>query len=172
MYKRQGLYKLIGWILKNAISEIPHIAGRFVPLWMKTRYSEVPNDLKKYVYYAERNLRKCKWLYLGISLYYQLEQTHAQVPIQRLGKKIELLVAMLALCTHASKQDESQQAIAALQSEIMKVEIEGIQILKGLSSTETLRRHLIKVGDDALNGNSSLIKDIKPQVFAHDWQSK
>lgn len=169
---KPGLYKLIGWILKNAICEIPHIAGRFVPLWMKTRYVEVPADLKKYVYYAERNLRKCKWLYLGISLYYQLEQTHAQVPIQRLGKKIELLVAMLALCTHASKQDESQQAIAALQSEIMKVEIEGIQILKGLSSTETLRRHLIKVGDDALNGNSSLIKGIKPQVFAHDWQTK
>lgn len=167
---KPGLYKLIGWILKNAICEIPHLFGRLIPLSMKARYSEMPSDLKKYVEYAERNLRKSKWLYLGISLYYQLEQTHAQVPIQRLGKKIELLVSMLALCAHASKQDESQQSVAALYSEILKIEIEGIQILKGLSSTETLRKHLAKVGDDALNGNSSLIKDIKPQAFAHDWQ--
>lgn len=167
---KPGLYKLIGWILKSAVCEIPHLLGRLVPLSMKSRYDDIPSDLKKYVSYAERNLRKCKWLYLGISLYYQLEQTHAQVPIQRLGKKIELLVAMLALCAHASKQDKSQQSIAALQSEIMKIEIEGIQILKGLSSTETLRRHLAQVGDDAQNGLSSLIKDIKPQAFAHDWQ--
>jgi alkylation response protein AidB-like acyl-CoA dehydrogenase len=167
---KPGLYKLIGWILKSAVYEIPHLLGRLVPLSMKSRYEDIPSDLKKYVCYAERNLRKCKWLYLGISLYYQLEQTHAQVPIQRLGKKIELLVAMLALCAHASKQDRSQQSVAALQSEIMKIEIEGIQILKGLSSTETLRRHLAQVGDDAQNGLSSLIKDIKPQAFAHDWQ--
>lgn len=165
-----GLYKLIAWIIKSAICEIPHLLARLIPLSMKSRYNDIPSDLKQYVAYAERNLRKCRWLYLGISLYYQLEQTHAQVPIQRLGKKIELLVAMLALCAHASKQDETQQSIAALQSEIMKVEIEGIQILKGLSSTETLRKHLAKVGDDAQNGVSTLIKDIKPQDFAHNWQ--
>lgn len=167
---KPGFYKLIGWIGKNALCEIPHLLGRLVPLSMKSRYDEIPTDLKTYVEYAERNLRKCKWLYLGMSLYYQLEQTHAQVPIHRLGKKIELLVAMLALCAHASKLDKSQQSVAALYSEILKLEIEAIQILKGLSSTEKLRKYLAQVGDDAQNGNSTLIKDIKPQAFAHDWQ--
>lgn len=165
-----GFYRLLGWITKNAISEIPNLLSRLVPVNMKSRYEELPKDLKEYASYAERNLRKCKWLYLGISLYYQLEQTHAQVPIQRLGKKIELLVSMLALCAHASKQDKTQQSIAALYSEVLKVEIEGIKILKGLSSTEKLRKHLKVVGDDVQNDLSTLIKDIKPEAFAHDWQ--
>lgn len=167
---KPGFYKLIGWIAKNALCEIPKVLGRVVPLSQKSQYDEIPSDLKPYVSYAERNLRKCKWLYLGISLYYQLEQTSAQVPIHRLGKKIELLVAMLALCAHASKLDKTQQSVAALYSEILKVEIEGIQILKGLSSTEKLRKYLKVVGDDAQNGESTLIKDIKPEAFAHDWQ--
>lgn len=167
---KPGFYKLLGWIAKNALCEIPHLLGRLVPTSFKSRYSDIPEDLKTYMEYAERNLRKCKWLYLGMSLYYQLEQTHAQVPIHRLGKKIELLVAMLALCAHASKLDKSQQSVAALYSEILKLEVEAIQILKGLSSTEKLRKHLAQVGDDAQNGNSTLIKDIKPEVFAHDWQ--
>ena len=77
---------------------------------------------------------------------------------------------MLALCAHASKLDKSQQSVAALYSEVLKLEVEAIQILKGLSSTEKLRKHLAQVGDDAQNGNSTLIKDIKPQSFAHDWQ--
>lgn len=165
-----GLYKLIGWIGKNAIAEIPKVLNRLIPLSMQGVYDDIPDKLKPYVAYAQRNLRKCKWLYLGISLYYQLEQTHAQVPIHRLGKKIELLVAMLALCAHASKLDKSQQAVAALYSEILKVEVEAIQVLKGLSSTENLRKFLKEVGDDAQNGNSTLIKDIKPEAFAHDWQ--
>ncbi len=169
---KPGFYKLISWIIGNGLKEIPHLLGRLVPVEMKARYDEIPADLKPYVQYAERNLRKCKWLYLGMSLYYQLEQTGAQVPIHRLGKKIELLVAMLALCAHASKLDKSQQSIAALYSEILKVEIEGIQVLKGLSSTENLRKFLKEVGDDAQNGNSSLIKDVKPEPFAHDWQIK
>lgn len=166
-----GLYKLISWIIVNAISEIFHLLSRLIPLSMNKRYENIPNDLKKYMAYSERNLRKCKWIYLGISLYYQLEQTHAQVPIQRLGKNIELLVAMLALCSHASKQDKTQQTVAALQAELMKVEIEGIQILKNLSSTETLRKHLKDVGDDVQNNLSTLIKDIKPEEFAHNWQN-
>ena len=168
---KPGFYKLTGWILGNGICEIPKLLGRLVPLSMKSRYNEIPADLKQYVEYAERNLRKCKWLYLGMSLYYQLEQTSAQVPIHRLGKKIELLVAMLALCAHASKQDETQQSVAALYSEILKVEVEAIQVLKGLSSTENLRKHLKVVGDDAQNGLSTLINDIKPEAFVHDWQT-
>jgi predicted outer membrane protein len=103
-------------------------------------------------------------------LYYQLEQTAAQVPIHRLGKKIELLVAMLALCAHASKQDKTQQSVAALYSEILKVEIEAIQVLKNLSSTENLRKFLKEVADDAQSGNNTLINSIKPESFAHDWQ--
>ena len=169
---KPGLYKLLAMIVFGAIGEIPNVLGRLIPLSQKSRYSDIPDDLKPYVAYAERNLRKCKWLYLGISLYYQLEQTSAQVPIHRLGKKIELLVAMLALCAHASKQDKTQQSVAALYSEILKIEIEGIQILKGLSSTENLRKYLKEVGDDAQNGVSTLIKDIKPEVFVHDWQTE
>ncbi len=167
---KPGFYKLLSWIVSNGIAEIPKLLKRLIPLSMQSHYDEIPTDLKEYVAYAERNLRKCKWLYLGISLYYQLEQTHAQVPIHRLGKKIELLVAMLALCAHASKQDETQQSVAALYSEILKNEVEAIKILKGLSSTEKLRKHLKKVGDDTQEGLSTLIKDIKPEAFAHDWQ--
>lgn len=172
LLKSPGLYKLAGWIVGNGLAEIPKVLGRLVPLSMKSRYSEIPAELRPYVAYAERNLRKTKWTYLGMSLYYQLEQTSAQVPIHRLGKKIELLVAMLALCAHASKLDKSQQSVAALYSEVLKLEVEAIQVLKGLSSTENLRKYLKVVGDDAQNGESTLIKDIKPEAFAHDWQIK
>lgn len=169
---RPPLYKLIGWIIKNAISDIFGLYNRLIPLSMNSKYSEIPKDLRKYVDYSLRNLRKIRWTYLGISLYYQLGQTHAQIPIQRLGKKIELLVTMLALCAHASKLDKSQQSIAALQSELIKLDVEAIQILKGISSTQTLRRHLKDVANDILNENSSFIKDIKPQNFAHDWRTE
>ena len=39
-----------------------------------------------------------RWTNLGISLWYQLELTRAQIPLQRLGKSIEHLTSMVALC--------------------------------------------------------------------------
>ena len=39
--------------------------------------------------------------------------TRAQIPLQRLGKSIEHLVSVVALCHHAKLQDPSQQRTAA-----------------------------------------------------------
>ena len=166
-----GLYKLIIWILKNVLLEIPSSLKKLIPLSQRKSLNDIPNDLKKYIDYAQRNLKKIKWTYLFISLYYQLEQTHAQIVIQRLGKKIELLVSMLVLCAHTSKQDKTQQSIAVVQAELLKIEIEAIQIIKNISSTETLRKHLKEVSNDLQNNKSSLIKNIKAQEFAHQWQT-
>lgn len=164
------LYKLIWWIVKNAFIDFFYFFERFIPLSLNSEYHQIPSDLRPYIAYAKRNLKKCRWTYLGMSLYYQLKQTQAQISIQRFGKKVELLTAMLAVCTHASKQDETQQSIAALQAEVLKVDIESIKIMKNMCSTEKLRKHIQKVSDDIQNDKSTFIKNIKPQQFAHNWQ--
>lgn len=165
-----SLYKLALYIIKNGIADFFGIFGKLKPLSSYKEYDEIPQILKPYVHYARKGLRKCRWTYLGISLYYQLKQIEAQIPLRNFGKKVELLTAMLALCAHASKLDESQQKVAAFGAQNLKDEIENIKIMNNINEIEKLRGHIKSVGDDINSENYTFTKDIKAQKFAHDWR--
>ena len=164
-----SLWKLGSWLVYNVAVDTIKLPARLIPLAWRNEYKSVPSQLREYIDFAQRNLRKARYIYFGISVFYQLEQTHAQIPLQRFGKYIELLVAMLCMCTHACKMDKSAQQIAALQSEILKNEIRGIFILRSILSTEKLRKHLKTTMNGVDNGENTFINDIKPQPFAHNW---
>ena len=88
----------------------------------------------------------------------------------RLGKVIEQLVTMLALCHHGKVNDDSQRRVAALQCEQLRVRVKGTRLLTGLWQMERLRGLVAGVGEDVEKGRSSLIQDLKPQAFAHPFE--
>jgi hypothetical protein len=130
----------------------------------------LPAGLRRYARFAETRLRWLRWAWLGINLQFQLELTRAQIPLQRLGKVIEQLVTMLALCHHAAQQDASQQRVAALQCEQLMTRVKSQRLLTGLWQMERLRKLVGRVGDDIEKGESSLLAGIEPQPVAHAWE--
>lgn len=166
-----SFWKLKGWILGNSLIELLRTPFRLVPTSMIPRYQLLPVELRRYARFAERRLRQLRFAYLGINLHFQLELTRAQIPLQRLGKAIELLVSMLALCHHtASNRDASQIKIAALHCEQLMTRVKGIRLLTGLWEMDRLRKHVAAVGDDLEKGQCTLIDDVKPQAFAHPFE--
>ncbi len=166
-----SFYKLAGWVLGNAVVEAARLPFRLVPTPMIPRYQLLPAALAGYARFAERRLRWLRWAYLGINLHFQLELTRAQIPLQRLGKVIELLVSMLSVAHHAaSTRDPSQIRIAALQCEQLMTRAKGMRLLTGLWQMDRLRRHVAAVGEDVEKGESSLIADVAPQAFAHPFE--
>ena len=135
------------------------------------RYQLLPSALRGYARFAERRLRWLRWAYLGINLWFQLELTRAQIPLQRLGKVIEQLVAMLALCHHSAVSDASQQRVAALQCEQLKMRVRGTRLLTGLWQIERLRKLVGAVGADVEKERSSLIEGVEPEPFAHPFET-
>jgi hypothetical protein len=127
-------------------------------------------SLRRYARFAEQRLRWLRWAYLGINLFFQLELTRAQIPLQRLGKAIEHLVSMLVLCHHAKTQDESQQRVAALRCEQLMTQVKSLRLLTGLWQMERLRKLVAGVGTDVEQGRSSLLAGVRPQPFAHAWE--
>ncbi|MFK7740150.1 MAG: acyl-CoA dehydrogenase family protein [Planctomycetota bacterium] len=165
-----SFWKLKGWILGNGLIEILRTPFRLVPTGMVPRYQLLPVELRRYARFAERRLRQLRWAYLGINLHFQLELTRAQIPLQQLGKAIELLVAMLATAQHAaSTRDPSQIRVAALQCEQLMTRVKGIRLLTGLWQMDRLRRHVAAVGNDVEKGQCSLLKNVKPAEFAHPF---
>jgi len=168
-----SFYKLKGWVLGQGIVELLRTPFRLVPTNMIPRYQLLPVELRRYARFAERRLRQLRFAYLGINLHFQLELTRAQIPLQRLGKAIELLVSMLALCHHsASNRDQSQIKIAALHCEQLMNRVRGIRLLTGLWEMDRLRKHVAAVGEDVEKGQSTLIRDVKPQAFAHPFEPR
>ena len=166
-----SFWKLAGWIVGNGVSELLRLPFRLVPTGMSTRHQLLPKELAGYARFAERRLRWLRWAYLGINLHFQLELTRAQIPLQRLGKVIELLVSMLATAHHAaSTRDPSQVRLAALQCEQLMTRVKGMRLLTGLWQMDRLRRHVANVGDDVEKGTSSLLQDVAPQAFAHPFE--
>ncbi len=88
--------------------------------------------LRRYARYAERKLKMLRWSYLGLSLFYQLELTRAQIPLQRFGKCIEHLVSMLAVCHHAALGDETMREVAALQAQLLQDKYRALRLFSGL----------------------------------------
>ncbi|MCC6782200.1 MAG: acyl-CoA/acyl-ACP dehydrogenase [Planctomycetes bacterium] len=165
-----GFWRLSGWTAGNALLELLRLPGRLIPSAWLPRFRGLPAALRRPARFAERKLRGRRWTYLGINLWFQLELTRAQVPIQRFGKSIEHLVSMLVLCHHAAGQDESQQRVAALHCAVLEDEFRALRILSGLLAMDRLRRHVAAVGGDVEKGTSSLLRGVEPQAFTHDWR--
>ncbi len=166
----KSFWGLMGWIAGNALTDVLRLPGRLVPTSMLSRYSSLPKPLRKPVRWAERKLRGRRWSYLGINLWYQLELTRAQIPLQRLGKSIEHLFSIVATCHHAAQQDVSQQRVARLQAELLKQKFEGIRILSRLRGMDHLRDMVADVGRDIEKDESTLIAGVAPQPFAQPWE--
>ena len=122
--------------------------------------------------YAERQLRFQKWTYLGLNLWFQLELTRAQIPLQRFGKGIEHLTSMVALCWHAGKRDETQHRTAALQASLLRGKFESIRILSGLLEMERLRGLIREVGEDLEAERATLLAGLAPEPFAAPWEER
>ncbi|MFT5051665.1 MAG: alkylation response protein AidB-like acyl-CoA dehydrogenase/uncharacterized membrane protein [Chlamydiales bacterium] len=164
-----SFWSLVGWIASNAARDIACMPARLVPTAMLPRYRKLPRSLRKPARWAERKLRSMRWTNLGISIWFQLELTRAQIPLQRLGKSIEHLTSIVALCWHAAAQDESQQNVAALQVALLREKFNGIRILSDLPGMDRLRGLVQNVGEDLEHERSTLIADIEPEPYVQPW---
>jgi alkylation response protein AidB-like acyl-CoA dehydrogenase len=158
------------WFLWNAAADLVRLPLRMLPAAAFARYRAVAPPLRGYARYAERKLRSMRWTYFWLSVFYQLELTRAQIPLQRLGKCIEHLVAMLAICHHSSGADASVREIAALQAQLLKDKYRAIRVLSGLKSMQRTRRAVAAVGASIEAGECSLLDGIEPQPFGHTWE--
>jgi hypothetical protein len=163
------LWLLGAWIALNACADLVRLPLRLLPAATFARYRALPPPLRRYARYAERKLRRLRWSYLGLSLYYQLELTRAQIPLQRFGKCIEHLVAMLALCHHAAHGDETMVEVATLEAQLLQDKHRALRLFSGLRSLERTRRAVAAVGASLEAGRVSLLDGVEPQPFGHPW---
>src|SRR5262249_51238075 len=83
---QSGFWRLVAWVVANALDDLAAVPGRLVPAAWLARYAALPAGLRPFARFAERRLRALRWTYLRINLVLQLELTRAQIPLQRLGK--------------------------------------------------------------------------------------
>jgi alkylation response protein AidB-like acyl-CoA dehydrogenase len=164
------LWRLVGWIAGNAAVELLRLPLRLLPAGAFARYRALPAPLRGYARYAERKLRMLRWSYLGLGLFYQLELTRAQIPLQRFGKCIEHLVSMLAVCHHAALGDESVHQVAALQAQLLQDKYRALRLFSGLRSMQRTRRAVARIGQGLEENRCSLLEDVEPQPFGHPWE--
>jgi alkylation response protein AidB-like acyl-CoA dehydrogenase len=167
-----SFWALAGWVLRSSLADVLRAPLRLVPAALLPRYRALPQPLRRYARYAERELRKLRWTYLGVSLFYQLELTRAQIPLQRLGKCMEHLVSIVAICHHAARGDATMQRVAALQSQLLRDKYRAIRILSDLFGLQRTRRAVAAVAADIESGDSSLLADVAPQPFGHPWDEQ
>ncbi|MCA8977517.1 MAG: acyl-CoA/acyl-ACP dehydrogenase [Planctomycetes bacterium] len=167
-----AFWKLLLWIVCQLLIEVLRLPLLLLPSAMIPRYQLLPPGLRRYARFAEQRLRWLRWANLGISMWFQLELTRAQIPLQRFGKVIEQLTTMLALCHHGAQNDGSQQRVAALQCEQLMTRVRGTRLLLGLWQMDRLRGLVAAVGDDVEQGQSSLIAGIAPEPFAHPFEAQ
>lgn len=167
-----SFWRLKGWLLVQLVLELLRAPLLLLPTGWLPRYQLLPAGLRRYARFAETRLRWLRFAYLGINLWFQLELTKAQIPLQRLGKVIEQLVTMLALCHHSAHHDPSEQRIAALQCEQLAARVRGTRLLTGLWQMERLRKLVGAVGDDLEKGQCSLLHGVAPQPYAHPFESR
>ncbi len=170
---RGAFWLLVLWVLGALLVELVRLPLLVVPAGWIPRYQLLPAGLRRYARFAETRLRWLRWANLGINLCFQLELTRAQIPLQRLGKVIELLVSMLATCHHAAAlPDDSLRRVAALQCEQLLTRVKGLRLLTGLWQMDRLRKLVAGVGDDLEKGQCSLVAGIAPQPFAHPFEAR
>jgi len=167
-----GVWKLAGWVLRSGLRDIISLPVMLIPTRFLPRYRQMPGRLGEYLRFSERGLRRCAWIYLLLNVTYQLELTRAQIPMQRLGKRIELLMAMAVVCSHASRFDVSVQHIAELQSELIKVELRTLTGMWSIRSMNKLRGSLELLAQDLEDEKCSLLETVTPQDYAHPWDAR
>jgi alkylation response protein AidB-like acyl-CoA dehydrogenase len=164
-----SVWLLCAWIVRTAILDLVRLPLRLLPAAAFGRYRALPAPLRRYARFAERKLRMLRWTYLGLSLFYQLELTRAQIPLQRFGKCIELLVSMLAICHHAALGDETMQQVAVLESQLLRDKYRALRLFSGLRSMQRTRRAVAEIGASVEAGRCSLLDGVEPQAFGHPW---
>lgn len=167
-----SFYRLVAWIVANLVTDVLRLPMRLVPTALHPRYRGLPKRLRGHARWAERRLRFARWQNLGINLWFQLELTRAQIPLQRLGKTLEHLTSIVALCNHASKNDITQQRVAELQCRRLRDKARSIRLISDLIGMERLRRVVAEVGSDIEFGRSTLIQKIKPEMYAMPWDDR
>ena len=165
-----SFWMLVLWIFGNLLLEIAALPLRLVPTNWIPRYQLLPVPLRHYARAAEQRLRWLRWAYLGINLWFQLELTRAQMPLQRLGKAIEHLTSIVVLCNHGRQQDESQQRVAALQCELLLQKAKALPLLTGLVQMERMRGLVAGVGNDVEKNQSTLLHGLEPHAYAHPFE--
>src|SRR5258706_14627571 len=110
-----------------------------------------------------------RWSYLGISAFFQLELTRAQIPLQRLGKCIEHLVSTLVICHHAALRDAGTQQVAALQSQLLRDKYRAIRIVSGLVALQRTRRAVAAIRASIEAGECSMLDAVEPEPVGHPW---
>ncbi len=166
----KSFWGLVGWIAKNGTLDLLRASGRLIPTSFLPRYARLPKILRAPARYAERQLRFSKWTYLGVNLWFQLELTRAQIPLQRFGKGVEHLTSMVAVCWHAGQRDATQQRTAALQASLLRGKFESLRILSGLIEMERLRGLVAAVGEDLEAERTTLLAGLAPEPFAAPWE--
>jgi acyl-CoA dehydrogenase-like protein len=164
-----SLWLLLGWVIGNVVLDLVRLPARLVPSAWLPRYRLLPAPLRRHARYAERKLRMMRWSYFGISGFFQLELTRAQIPLQRLGKCIEHLVSMLVICHHAALRDAGTQQVAALQSQLLRDKYRAIRIVSDLPALQRTRRAVAAIGESIEAGQCSMLDGIEPQPFGHAW---
>lgn len=165
----KDLWRLLYWILKNALLDIVSLPKRLLPATWRTRYAKLPAPLRAYAKYAEARLRDQRWTYLGLNIFYQLNLTRAQIPMLAFGKRIENLVSILTVVYASASASEDTQAVAALQAEILKQKIKENRVLRNLRAIEALRKRVQRVSGFVSNDQCELIKNLEPQAIPHAW---
>lgn len=165
-----SFWRLVSWILGNGLVELVRLPARLIPTGLLPRYAVLPKGLRGLARYAERKLRGRRWTYLGVNLFFQLELTRAQIPLQRFGKSIEHLVSMLVLCHHAAVNDASQQAVARLQAQLIKDKFQGIKILSAMFELQRTRELIAEVARSVEQDECSLLNDLDTEPCAHPWE--
>lgn len=166
---KKSFWGLAGWVLGKGVVDVVKWPLKFIPASFKVRHSSLPAPLQRYAYHAERRLAAQRWVYLGLNLFYQLELTRSQIPLQRFGKRIEHLTSMLALVYHAADQDESIQRVAEFQAERLRQKAAEVRVLRGVPEMERFRRQIAEIGSDLEKGQSTLVSGVKPEPYAHPW---
>lgn len=172
LFFNKDLWRLLAWIVKHAVMDLIALPKRLLPASWRPRYKSLPPSLKAYAKYAESRLRDQKWTYLGLNIFYQLRLTQAQIPLLIFGKRIELLMSMLAVVHASSVAAEDTQAIAALQAELLKGKIKSNRVIRKLAAIEKLRSRLQKVSAFVNSDNCELINGIDPHTIPHAWSER
>jgi alkylation response protein AidB-like acyl-CoA dehydrogenase len=165
-----SFWALVGWILANGLRQLARLPLALVPAALLPRYRSLPGALRAPARRAEERLARLRWSYLFVNLWFQLELTRAQIPLQRLGKAIEHLTSIVTLCWHACGKDAEVQRLAALQVHLLEGKLAGLRIATGLFEMERLRRLVAAVGADLEGPRPPLLIGLEPEPFAQPWK--
>ncbi len=167
---KRGFWALQWWILSNLLLDLLRLPLRLIPTSSFSQYQRVPDELRGYARWAEREIRRQRWVNLIMNTFYQLELTKAQLPLVLFGRRLEHLVSLLAVCHHASGKGQGDVRAAVVAAELLMRDAKAIKVVRGIPSIERLRRASTALANSATHGGVHLLHDIKPAPIPQPWQ--